>query len=315
MKERLIIGLMSGTSVDAIDAALVRVGRRKDGRYTAQVLEHVEVPWAAEERRRLLAVMAPAQTTTQEICELNVVVAQAFAGAAEKLLRRARVKREQIAAIGTHGQTVCHLPRATKLKMGSTFQIGDPSVIATLTGIVTVGNFRPADMAVGGQWAPLVPFADAMLLSDRAKTRCVQNIGGIANVTFLPAGNAVPRTDAKQVIAFDTGPGNMVMDTVVAIATRGRERFDRDGRMAVTGESWMNRCFASSSSTLYISNAAGRRNRPGARKSATHSPACSSTESKVKNGTSRILFTHWRDSPHGRSPAPIRGSFRKCRTK
>ena len=243
MKERLIIGLMSGTSVDAIDAAVVRVGGRANGRYSARVLRHMEFPWPAEIRRRLLAVMAPAQTTTQEICDLNVAVAERFAVAALAIMRLARLHTKDIAAIGSHGQTICHLPIAAKSKtknqkskIGSTLQIGDPSVIATLTGIPTVGNFRPADMAVGGQGAPLVPFADAMLLTDPKKTRCVQNIGGIANVTFLPAGNAVPRTAAKRVIAFDTGPGNMVMDAVVAIATRGRQRFDRNGQLAAAGK-------------------------------------------------------------------------------
>ena len=273
-----MVGVMSGTSVDGIDAALVRVGRTATGRYTAKVLHHVERAWPEELRGRLLGVMAPARTETGEICELNFLVAREFAGAVERLLKEAGVGREEIAGIGSHGQTVCHLPGNAKRPppetrnakrgigglrgSGSTLQLGDVSVIAALTGMVTVGDFRAADMAVGGQGAPLVPWADAMLLRDGAKTRCVQNIGGIANVTYLPAGNAkrpppetrnakqemeIPKSENRKpklevgsshtdVIAFDTGPGNMVMDAVVSLATGGEERYDKDGRLAMRGK-------------------------------------------------------------------------------
>jgi anhydro-N-acetylmuramic acid kinase len=246
---RLIIGLMSGTSVDAIDAALVRVEGRA-GRYRAQVLRHSEHPWPTEIRSRLLAVMAPAETTTQEICELNVIVAREFARAVRKLLAAAGVSAKRITAVASHGQTICHLPpqrsrvndRKSKIEsrksvVASTLQIGDVSVLATLTGIPAIGNFRTADMALGGQGAPLVPFADAMLLSHRKFTRCVQNIGGIANVTYLPrVGGARSAASGRGVVAFDTGPGNMLLDAVVRLATQGRQGFDRDGRMAASGK-------------------------------------------------------------------------------
>ena len=253
LSTRLFIGLMSGTSVDAIDAALVEIWR-SGRRYGARVLAHAEHAWPAELRRRLLAAMAPAQVSTAEICELNFAVAREFAAAVERVLGAGGVARTRITAIGSHGQTICHLPVKTQnskrktqngMGMGSTLQIGDPSVIAVLTGIATAGDFRAADMAVGGQGAPLVPWADAMLLSHAKKARCVQNIGGIANVTFLPAGEtAVPRTEAKrqgrltadhEVIAFDTGPGNMLMDAAVSWGTGGRERFDKNGRLAARG--------------------------------------------------------------------------------
>ena len=233
VNSRLIIGLMSGTSADGIDAALVRVTKKAPGKYTAKVLHHLEFPWGHELRRRLLTVMAPAKTTTQEICELNVAAAEGFARAVMELMRRTGHTTRQISAIGSHGQTICHLPpgQISKGTYPSTLQIGDPSVIATLTGIATVGNFRPADIAAGGQGAPLVPFADDLLLSHRTKIRAVQNIGGIANVTYLP-----PTADRRrQVIAFDTGPGNMVMDAVICAATKGKLAFDRNGRLAAAG--------------------------------------------------------------------------------
>jgi anhydro-N-acetylmuramic acid kinase len=258
MPTRLIIGLMSGTSVDAIDAALVRITRAGQ-RYRAQVLAHREHAWPKALRARLLAIMAPAQTTTQELCELNFAVAHQFAAATTRLLKAEKLPPAQITALASHGQTICHLPPQSRTKIQhspipSTLQLGDVSVLATLTGITTIGNFRPADMAVGGQGAPLVPWTDAMLLSHPTKTRCVQNIGGIGNVTYLPrvprgvhplacfdaAVGSAPRNTLKRelrapVIAFDTGPGNMLIDAAVQLATRGRQKFDRHGRLARTG--------------------------------------------------------------------------------
>jgi anhydro-N-acetylmuramic acid kinase len=261
----LILGLMSGTSVDAIDAALVRIARKAD-RYTARVIAHHEHAWPRKLRTRLLAAMAPAQTTTQELCELHTLVAHEFAAAVEELLAATATPREKITALASHGQTVCHLPpppatplpRRRKLiienpilKIGSTLQLGDPSTLATLTRIVTVANFRPADIALGGQGAPLVPFADDMLLAHPTKSRAIQNIGGIANVTFLPALTAreastwtfyTPYSRSEKtfhlrppVRAFDTGPGNMLIDALISLATDGRHRFDKNARLARQG--------------------------------------------------------------------------------
>ena len=289
---------MSGTSVDGIDAALVRVtggptraSAPLGGRYGARVVAHVERRWPAAVRGRLLAVMAPAMVRTEEICALNFLVAREFAAAVGEVLREAGVAAGRVAAVASHGQTICHLPpsgkkqeaRSKKQEMGlvvcstrncecapvrsslpygrgseitrnfernlppgSTLQIGDISVLAALTGIRVVGNFRAADVAVGGQGAPLVPWADAMLFSDAKVARCVQNIGGIGNVTYLPAvgqrkgrmrgqGDKETRRQGEGVIAFDTGPGNMLMDAVVRMVTKGREQFDQDGRMAASG--------------------------------------------------------------------------------
>jgi anhydro-N-acetylmuramic acid kinase len=235
--ERLFVGVMSGTSVDAIDAALIGVERRgkemRGGGYAARVIAHIEHAWPKKLRGRLLEAMAPAMVATAELCELGFAVSREFAAAVEQVIGAAGISRDQVAAIGSHGQTLCHLP-PTKQGMGSTLQIGDVSVIATLTGIRTVGNFRTADMAAGGQGAPLVPWTDAALLRDAAVTRCMQNIGGIANVTYLPALPAGAAGDAA-VRAFDTGPGNMMIDAAVRQGSGGRAGYDRGGRLAARG--------------------------------------------------------------------------------
>ena len=262
-RSRLLIGLMSGTSVDGIDAALVRFSGRADRPRGFVVLGHVALPWPEPMRKRLWAVMAPAPTTTQEICDLNVQIAREFARAVERLLRHTGMDRSQVEAIGSHGQTVCHLPphpsrgrqgetpqnrdrqgavTATQVQSltafhgshdsdnyGSTLQLGDPSVLATLTGIQTVANFRPADMALGGQGAPLVPWTDAALLCHPKRVRCIQNIGGIANVTYLGKGQEAIR-------AFDTGPGNMLLDALISLGTQGTQRYDRNARLARRGQ-------------------------------------------------------------------------------
>ncbi len=244
MSTRLIIGLMSGTSVDAIDAALVRISTTTPGPYKAKVLHHLEHPWPAKLRQRLLALMAPAQTTTEELCQLNFLVAHHFAQAVEKLLTQSKTNRKKITALGSHGQTICHLPPTkTKMRGGenrkskipSTLQLGDPSIIATLTNIPTVGNFRPADITLGGQGAPLVPWTDAALLSHPTKTRCIQNIGGIANVTYLPRTTDHEARTTNPILAFDTGPGNMLIDALISLHSKNKHRFDRNGRVAAKG--------------------------------------------------------------------------------
>ncbi|MGN6369455.1 MAG: anhydro-N-acetylmuramic acid kinase [Phycisphaerae bacterium] len=249
---RLFIGLMSGTSVDAIDAALVRIttDKKSSGHYQAKVLHHLEHPWPKQLRHRLLQIMAPAHTTTEELCQLNAVVAHEFAQAVEKILIAANVERQKITALGSHGQTICHLPPTKskienrggeKSKIPSTLQLGDPSILSTLTRITTVANFRPADITLGGQGAPLVPWTDSALLSHPTKTRCIQNIGGIANVTYLPPlqeqtpRRPSPRATRGNVLAFDTGPGNMLIDALISLHSNGKHRFDKNGQLAAKG--------------------------------------------------------------------------------
>jgi anhydro-N-acetylmuramic acid kinase len=166
--------------------------------------------------------------TVAEICELNFLLGEFFARAALTVIRQANRKPSQITAVGSHGQTIHHLPNA---KTPSTLQIGEPCVIAERTGITTVGDFRVRDMAAGGQGAPLVPYADWALFTHDQRPRIIQNIGGIGNLTLLP-----PRAELDDVVAFDTGPGNMVIDAAVTALSRGKQTFDRNGRLAAAGQ-------------------------------------------------------------------------------
>ncbi len=225
----LYIGLMSGTSVDGIDAAMVHL-RGGYGGLTAKVLAHHAHSWPAALQRRLQAVMAPARARTAEICELNMLTAREFAKAALTLLQKAKIDKSKIIAIGSHGQTICHLPPGGDRTLGSSLQIGDAAMIAALTGITTVGNFRTADMAIGGQGAPLVPLVDQLLWTDDHRSRCIQNIGGIGNVTYI-----APRGTVGEIIAFDTGPGNMIIDALVTLTTDGKMTYDRNGKFAAAG--------------------------------------------------------------------------------
>jgi len=221
---QFIVGLMSGTSADGIDAVLAEING--SGRQLrARVLAHVHHPFSPVMRQRILHLCL--HGTAGEVCELNFVLGEQFARAALAVIRRAKRQPREIAAIGSHGQTIHHLPNA---RTPSTLQLGEPAVIAERTGITTVADFRVRDMAAGGQGAPLVPYADWALFTDETRPRIVQNIGGIGNLTFLP-----PRADLEDVIAFDTGPGNMVMDALVTALSRGRRTFDRDGRWAARG--------------------------------------------------------------------------------
>ena len=232
----LYVGLMSGTSADGIDAVVAQLNSSKRG-LRAKLLSHVHTEFPPKFRTRLLN--ACLHGSVAEICELNFVLGEHFASAALSAIREAKLKPSQITAIGSHGQTVHHLPNA---KTPSTLQIGEPSVIAERTDITTVADFRVRDMAAGGQGAPLVPYADWVLFTHRKHPRIIQNIGGIGNLTFLP-----PHASLEDVIAFDTGPGNMVMDAVMTKLTHGRELFDRDGRLAARGrvcDSLLDECLA-----------------------------------------------------------------------
>jgi anhydro-N-acetylmuramic acid kinase len=188
-------------------------------------LAHVHRPFKSALRKQILR--ACLNGTVAEICELNFLLGERFADAALAVIRKANLQPWQIAAIGSHGQTIHHLPNA---RTPSTLQIGESAVIAERTGITTIADFRVRDMAAGGQGAPLVPFADWALFTDISRPRIVQNIGGIANLTFLPK-----RATLEEVIAFDTGPGNMVLDAVVYALSRGRMVYDKNGRWAARG--------------------------------------------------------------------------------
>lgn len=225
----LALGIMSGTSADGIDVALVRRAGQK------AFLEHFAAfPFRREVQKAILRLGEGRPVTTREISQLNFLLGETFAEAALAACKKFRVAPSQIAVIGSHGQTVLHqgipVPFLGK-RIASTLQIGDPSVIAVRTGITTVGDFRPADMAAGGQGAPLVPFVDFLLYRHPRIGRAALNIGGIANVTVIPAGARL-----RDVFAFDTGPGNMVVDALVRHFTRGRQGFDRNAQIASRGK-------------------------------------------------------------------------------
>jgi anhydro-N-acetylmuramic acid kinase len=228
----LVLGLMSGTSADGIDVALARIsGARPD--LHAQILGHTSSKFPAPLQKEILRVAEQRPITAGELSQLNFRLGEVFADAALLACRKFRVSPKRIALIGSHGQTIFHqgtpapyFGRAT----ASTLQIGEPSVIAARTGITTVGDFRPADIALGGQGAPLVPYADYLLYRHEKLGRISLNLGGIANITVIPA-SARP----DQILAFDTGPANMLIDALVSHFSRGRQRFDKNARIAQTG--------------------------------------------------------------------------------
>ena len=219
-----VAGLMSGTSADGVDVAIVDIDAGK-----VKVRAFDTFPYSAQLRKRILKQ----SLNVADICHFNFVLGEVFAESVIRLCKKSKISLGSIDLIGSHGQTIYHNPKGKRFgnkTVSSTLQIGEPSVIAQRTEITTVADFRPRDMAAGGQGAPLVPFADYFLFRDKKKNRAIQNIGGIANVTYLPA-------DCKpvDVIAFDTGPGNMVIDGVISILSKGRQNYDRIGKLAAKG--------------------------------------------------------------------------------
>lgn len=233
------VGLMCGTSADSIDAACVRIeGAPPMLRW--ELLSFAELELEEDLRKEIFAAFRPETGTVDRLCQLNFTLGEAFAKAALKAVGRAGLLPQQVDFIGSHGQTVWHIPPESGMGVPSTLQLGSPAVIAQRTGITVVSDFRARDMAAGGQGAPLVPFVDALLLTHPEKSRAVQNVGGIGNVTWLPAGGR------GEVFGFDTGPGNMLLDRAAEVLTGGRLRCDLDGRMALAGtvhwklvEKWM----------------------------------------------------------------------------
>jgi anhydro-N-acetylmuramic acid kinase len=213
---------MSGTSLDGIDAALVDIRGRRP---LVRPLGSRTTPYPPHLRARLLAAAEDAPLSAGALARLHVAVGEHLAHAVLALCRTLRVPPARVALAGSHGQTIHHAPGAH-----CTLQIGEPAVIAVRTGITTVANFRVADLAAGGEGAPLAPWAHHVLFAHPRHARAVQNLGGIGNVTYLPPGDG-----PMKVAAFDTGPGNMVIDGVVRRLSRGRSWMDRDGRLARRG--------------------------------------------------------------------------------
>jgi anhydro-N-acetylmuramic acid kinase len=229
---RLVVGLISGTSMDGIDAALVRIsGPATQPRVRLVAFETYSYPAAV--RQMILRIAAGKAVPAGETSQLNFLLGELFAEATLRVCRAARVSPRRLAAIGSHGQTIYHQgsPRREAGRLvASTLQIAEPAVIAERTGAPVVADFRTADMAAGGQGAPLVPLVDYLLLRDARHGTVALNIGGIANFTVIPA-----QAQPEQVFGFDTGPGNMLIDGLVRHFTQGQKTYDSGGRWAARG--------------------------------------------------------------------------------
>ncbi|TNJ66625.1 anhydro-N-acetylmuramic acid kinase [Paenibacillus hemerocallicola] len=230
---RLIIGLMSGTSLDGVDAAIVRVeGNGPDTK--AELVGYTTVPYDDKLREKLKELCSVDHSDVAKVCGMNFYIADVFADAAERAAKEAGLTMTDIDLVSSHGQTIWHIPVADEhdwSMVRSTLQIGDISVIAKRTGKPVVGDYRTADMAVGGQGAPLVPYADFILFRDEKKGRILQNIGGIGNCAAIPAGGL-----PEQIVAFDTGPGNMLIDQAVHTLSGGAKSYDAGGEWAAQGD-------------------------------------------------------------------------------
>lgn len=235
----IVAGVMSGTSADGINVALVRfasssndrgksASHRQNRRANLTLLAHEEYPFSAPVRRAILGMMNAELAPVADLARLNFLLGELYAEAVAKTARKHRVKLD---LIGCHGQTLYHqgVPqRFLGRKLTVTWQTGEAAVVSARLGVPVISDFRPADMAAGGKGAPLVPFLDYLLYRDAKVNRIAQNIGGIANLTAIPAGASL-----DQLIAFDTGPGNMVIDAVMDELFR--KRYDRDGKVAASG--------------------------------------------------------------------------------
>ncbi|MBQ7645989.1 MAG: anhydro-N-acetylmuramic acid kinase, partial [Clostridia bacterium] len=227
--KRLVIGLMSGTSVDGVDAALIET----DGK-SAKLLGFDTTPFPDDVRNRIFELFDPKNATVDKVGTMNVLLGEIYADCSISLAKKCGYKISDISLIGSHGQTIYHAPERTidnGYSIAYTVQIGEGSVIADRTGIPCVSDFRPADIAAGGQGAPLVPFAESILYGSDVSGIMLQNIGGIGNVTVLPRSC---RPD--EIYAFDTGPGNMIIDALISDHTSGKQKYDANGAIAFSGK-------------------------------------------------------------------------------
>lgn len=221
--KKIVAGLMSGTSVDGIDCAIVEIERHGvDTRVNLIKYHNHEIP--KELREDILLACSPEYSNVELICRLNFQLGEELAKAVLEACKLTDLDISNIDLIGSHGQTIYHVPQ------NSTLQIGEPSIIAERTGVVTIADFRVRDVAAGGHGAPLVPYTEYLLYRNKKKTIALQNIGGIGNVTVIPKDSTI-----DEVYAFDTGPGNMIIDAIVYEITKGRLKYDYNGEIASTG--------------------------------------------------------------------------------
>jgi anhydro-N-acetylmuramic acid kinase len=230
----LVLGMMSGTSADGIDVALARISGAPPT-LNAKLLGHTSVKFPSALRKEILRVAEQHAITAGALSQLNFRLGEVFADAAIAACEKLSISPKKIALIGSHGQTIFHQGKPANFlgrPTASTLQVGEPALVASRTGITTVGDFRPADIALGGQGAPLVPYVDYLLYRHEKLGRVSLNLGGIANITVLPRA-AKP----QQVFAFDTGPANMLIDALVSHFTHGRQRYDKNAVLASQGRS------------------------------------------------------------------------------
>ncbi len=229
---KLAIGLMSGTSLDGIDAALVEING--SGLDTGvRLIDFITLPFTEETRAHILSLADGKSTNMEEVCRMNMLIGELCADACEEVIRKAGINKEDIAFVGSHGQTVWHEPIKVDFlgkNFNSTLQIGDSSPIAERLNTIVVSDFRVRDVAAGGTGAPLVPYTEFILYNDKERNVALQNIGGIGNITILKKG-----CNLDEVFAFDTGPGNMLIDGCISYITEGRLSFDKGGKLAEKG--------------------------------------------------------------------------------
>ena len=223
-EEKLVVGLISGTSMDGIDAALVRI--RGSGENAEVRVENFICREYSDAAKKLL--LSSGSLRAGSVSDLNFLLGREFAAAVFDLLREASLETTDVDLVGTHGQTVFHNPPSLGGNISSTLQLGEADVICEATGITTVGDFRTRDIAAGGEGAPLIPYLDYLLFSGTGKCVIAQNIGGISNCTLVTGGLA-------ELLAFDTGPGNSLIDSVARFDSGGKKSFDEDGAIAKRG--------------------------------------------------------------------------------
>ena len=230
---RTVIGLMSGTSADGIDAVLTKItGSGLDIKVEEQ--DFLFLPFSKEVQERIILVANGAYGGAKELCELANYLGKQYAYACEKLCEKAGIPKEEVDLVGNHGQTVWHMPEQAQYlhdMVRGTLQIGEDSYIAQALGCPVVGDFRVRDMAAGGLGAPLVPYVEYLLYRKENQTIALQNIGGIGNVTLLPKNCTL-----DEVTAFDTGPGNMLIDAYVSRMTKEEKAYDEGGKLAAQGK-------------------------------------------------------------------------------
>lgn len=228
-----VVGLISGISADGIDAALVEI-QESDGKMEASVVSYRCYPYLAKMRDAISKAVSPEESQVDSLSALNFAIGEMFAAAAADLVEQAGLTMADVDVIGSHGQTVWHSPGQVEIGgmwTVSTLQIGEPAVIAERTGVTVVADFRTADVAAGGRGVPLDTYADFLLFRSANRNRAVQNIGAIGSVTYIPSGGKI-----DQIIAFDTGPGNMLIDSAVRRLTKGKLTSDVDGKLALAGK-------------------------------------------------------------------------------